>query len=100
VNARFLGSHSLRVSRVLWPPNSFALFRSRVKVLLLALSSGGIIFFKWAGYFKLGGAGFMGQIVVGQGAVAVKGPAQQAHAPDLLPLYFSKLVCWQKHFLL
>jgi hypothetical protein len=26
--------------------------------------------------------------------------AQQAHAPDLLLLYFSKLVCWQKHILL
>jgi hypothetical protein len=50
--------------------------------LLLALSSGGIIFLKWAGYFKLGGAGFMGPVVVGQGAVAIKGPAQQAHASD------------------
>jgi hypothetical protein len=26
--------------------------------------------------------------------------AQQAHAPDLLLLHFSKLVCWQKHILL
>jgi hypothetical protein len=50
--------------------------------LLLALSLGGIIFIKWAGCLKAGVVGFMGPVVVGQGAVAVQGPAQQAHASD------------------
>jgi hypothetical protein len=61
--------------------------------LLLALSLGGIIFFKWAGYFKVGGAGFMGPVVVGQGAVAVKGPAQQALARDRTSKVFIEVGC-------
>ncbi len=81
-NARFLGRHSLRAARVLWPPNSFARLSIRSQVLLLALSLGGIIFLKWAGCLKAGVVGFMGPVVVGQGAVAVKGPAQQAVARD------------------
>jgi hypothetical protein len=72
--ARFLGRHSLRAARVLWQSNSFALLSIWGMVLLIALSSGGIIFFKWAGCFKLGGAGFMGSVVIGQGAVASKMP--------------------------
>jgi hypothetical protein len=61
------------------------------QVLLLALSSGGIIFFKWASCFKLGVAGFMGQVVIGQGAVAVKGPAQQAVARDRPSTVFTEV---------
>jgi hypothetical protein len=35
----------------------------------------------------------MGQVVVGQGAVAVKGPAQQAHASDAPSKVFIEVDC-------
>jgi hypothetical protein len=77
-----LGSHSLRAARVLWQPNSFAQLSIWGQVLLLTWSSGGIIFLKWTGCFKVGVAGFMGPVVVGQGAVASPKATQQAFAAD------------------